>query len=101
MLVLTILIWNWNGDQHEIENVTTYIFSDWLTRLHYADNFDYWLDYEFESCNDRSGEGEVTCLKAKGKYSFALSASSVESVGWVLQLHSNIVHQIVDYVLLE
>ena len=65
----------------------------------YADNFDYWLDYEFESCNDRSGEGEVTCLKAKGKYSFALSASSVESVGWVLQLHSNIVHQIVDYVL--
>ena len=43
----------------------------------------------------------MTCLKAKGKYSFALSASSVESVGSVLQLHSNIVHQIVDYVLLE
>ena len=53
-------------------------------RLHFADNFDDWPDYKFESCNDRSGEGEVTCLKVKGKSIFALfAASSVESVGWV------------------
>ena len=55
-------------------------------QLHFVD----WPNYEFESCNEKSGEGEVTCRHVKGKslFAFASSASSVELVGWVLQLHT-------------
>ena len=54
--------------------------------MHFVD----WPNYEFESCNEKSGEGEVTCRHVKGKslFAFASSASSVELVGWVLQLHT-------------